>query len=100
MSTGICGGCKKMTNSATSDWWFTPDFTPTKCYIAWENDVAIPGCAFDRLSVGAQVLYRETIDEWNKNSKKAVKEHTDDLYEWMKKSKKNSKRRRKEFEEE
>jgi len=73
MSSGICSGCKRVTNSTTSDWWSTPDYIPTKCFIAWENNVAVPGCAFNELSSGAQFLYQKSIDEWNKNSKKTIK---------------------------
>lgn len=79
MSAGTCGGCKRMTNSVTSDWWLTPDLTPTKCYIAWENGKAVQGCAFAGLTVGAQRLYQETIDGWNKNSKKSIAEHLSEV---------------------
>jgi hypothetical protein len=79
MSSGTCGGCKRMTNSATSDWWLTPDLTPTKCFVAWENGVAVQGCAFSGLTPGAQFLYQETIDKWNINSKKTVEEHMRDM---------------------
>ena len=96
MSVGTCSGCKKMTNSATSDWWFTPNFTPTKCYIAWENKIAIHGCAFDKLTPGAQFLYQEMIDNWNINSKKTDKEHLDDILVWNKKSTSKRKSKQKE----
>jgi hypothetical protein len=88
MSTGTCKSCKKMTNSATSDWWFTPDHVPTKCFIAWENGIAIKGCAFDKLTPGAQFLYQEQIDKWNKNSKKTTEEHLEDIKNYDKKKKK------------
>jgi hypothetical protein len=98
MSTATCQGCKKITNSATSDYWFTTDFIPTKCYIAWENNIAIPGCAFNKLTPGAQFLWQETIDKWNINSKKTNEEHLEDIKNYDKKFKR--KKRREELEPE
>ena len=81
MSSGLCTGCNRITNSATSDWWFTKRFIPTKCYVAWENNIAVKGCAFDELPPISQKQYQDTIDGWNKNSKKTVEEHIKDMTE-------------------
>lgn len=81
MPSGTCSGCKRMTNSATSNWWVTLDLTPTKCFIAWENGIAVQGCAFSGLTPGAQHIYQETINKINENSKKSPADHVKDMIE-------------------
>jgi len=66
MPTAICQGCGRITNSATSNWWFTNDKIPTKCFIAWEENVAVRGCAFDELiTKNARNMWQNTIDKWS-----------------------------------
>ncbi len=45
-----CKGCKRITNSATSNMWLTKDFIPTECYVAWENNKPVKGCGYNRLN--------------------------------------------------
>lgn len=56
MPSGECQGCKRVTNSAVSNWW--DDFdragkpkelgVPTECYAAYVDDAWVKGCAYDR----------------------------------------------------
>lgn len=51
MPTGTCLGCRRTTNSTTSNWWQNKDRTPTKCLVAWEESgEAVRGCAYDEAS--------------------------------------------------
>lgn len=47
MPVGPCGGCGKQTNSATSNWWFTEDHIPTKCYARHVDGKWERGCGYD-----------------------------------------------------
>lgn len=49
MPSGICKGCGRITNSTTSNWWFTKDFQPTECYVAWVDGKPVKGCGYDKL---------------------------------------------------
>jgi hypothetical protein len=60
MPTAICKGCNRWTNSTTSNYWFTKDHVPTKCWVAWP---IVPlslilltkpekGCIYDQLPDG------------------------------------------------
>lgn len=55
MPAGPCGGCGQITNSATSDWWFTRAAgkkKPTKCYAKFDKKTKrwSRGCGFDKLA--------------------------------------------------
>ena len=67
MPTGICKGCGKTTNSATSNWWMTKNFEPTKCYVAFEDDVPVKGCGYNDLP---DEWYKKWIDEIINGGKK------------------------------
>lgn len=82
MPTTTCKGCGRITNSATSNWWLTDDFIPTKCFIAWEGNIAVQGCAFNSLiTKNARDMWQDAIDKWNKNANKTIEEHLSDLAE-------------------
>jgi hypothetical protein len=49
MPSGICGGCGRETNSATSNWWNTRENRPTECYVAWVDGKPVKGCGYDKL---------------------------------------------------
>ena len=50
MSSGICKGCNRLTNSTLSDWWFTDTRDhATKCYAAFVDNKWVKGCAYDTL---------------------------------------------------
>ena len=50
MPSGICGGCSRITNSTTSDWWFTATRDhATECYAAFVDGKWVKGCAYDKL---------------------------------------------------
>ena len=44
---GICKGCGRQTNSATSDYWHK-DRKPTECYAAFVKGKWVKGCAYDK----------------------------------------------------
>ena len=61
MPSGKCRTCGRMTNSVTSNWWkVVPrsyyDNYPkeegfaTECYLAWDENVPVRGCAYNKCS--------------------------------------------------
>ncbi|MCK9544494.1 MAG: hypothetical protein M0R03_20945 [Novosphingobium sp.] len=51
MPSGICKGCGRVTNSTTSNWWFTTTKDhATECYAAYVDDKWVKGCAYDKLN--------------------------------------------------
>ena len=50
--------CGKMTNTAVCDWIDSKNNKAEKCYIAYENDKWIKGCAYDE----TPLYMKKTID--------------------------------------
>ena len=69
MPSGICK-CGKLTNSATSNWWFTKG-QPTKCFLAWELDGTLPqrGCGYKDCDPWMKKYVDDCIknDAWSHN---------------------------------
>lgn len=62
MPTGKCKGCGKLTNSATSNWWFAKNFEPTECYMAFdEKNNPVKGCAFEKADPHMKKWVLDTI---------------------------------------
>jgi hypothetical protein len=51
MPSGVCKGCNRITNSTTSNWWFTKDNIPTECYVAWVDNKPVKGCAYNKINI-------------------------------------------------
>jgi len=65
MPMGPCGGCGKITNSTTSNWWLTNDLKPTECYAAYVDNKWVKGCAYEKI-VG-NIYMQPWIDDVLKN---------------------------------
>jgi len=75
MPVGLCGGCGRITNSTTSNWWMTNDRKPTKCAVAWEKDgTAVRGCGYDQASKQMQEYADEVIKSSNERAARAPRE--------------------------
>ena len=74
MSAETCQGCKRLTSNVASDYLDNPDHIVTKCFMAWEKNKAVRGCAFNGLSEGAQMLWQEFIDKTNREYEQANKD--------------------------
>jgi len=79
MPVGPCGGCGRMTNSTTSNWWMTKDRKPTKCAVAWEEDgTAVRGCGYDQASKHMKEYADKVIKSSNERAAKAVRQQVDE----------------------
>lgn len=57
MPSGICKGCNRATNSATSNWWLDTDDkgrkeigVATLCSVAWVDGKPVKGCGYEKCS--------------------------------------------------
>lgn len=75
MPAGKCKGCGRMTNSTTSNWWFTKDYQPTKCYVAWdEGGNPVRGCGYNEIENPFDKYFADHIIRGSKKDKKTRRE--------------------------
>ena len=71
MPAGFCRGCKRITNSVTSNWWDLKNFgKPTMCWGAYVKGQWVKGCAYDKASDVSRVIVDKLIRLNKKKEKK------------------------------